>query len=553
MATPVKIQYYDAIPYQSALDLKDGIGFLLVTATDLETRVLHTYLTALPGYEKILKVVNEKQTYFLGCFGVFGIVHVQCEMGSTGAGASSITVRDGIDAWQPKAAIMLGIAFGIDDKKQKIGDVLVSECVLPYDHRKVTSTGVTQRGTPRPADRILLNRFKNHTDWNYNLPNGLKPNVIVGHILSGECLIDNAVFRNALLEKYDHAQGGEMEGVGFAGAAESKNIPWIIVKSICDFADGNKCENKAKFQETAANSAISFSQNILNNKLAFEEINIFGIDKTFLQENENQLLNPKHAQSVLFTHYTPEKESYYIIRDHDEKIQNILPYSNLWVWGPIGCGKTSLTMRALYRNFTIIKVVSFANYNRADLISLFGYFLMELLDCLKDSADQYIPNEDLTIVVKRICALLIAKSEENICIYIEEVSNIDKNILDSFVQHIFGILLSIKGKCSNFNIKFVFSSINEPLANAKKETKNKIHEHINFYQLTPWEYVKIAELLTLIVKELKLNLVKNDFDKIINAANGSPRFIKRLIQKHLIVKSASTLDALINETKGELF
>jgi nucleoside phosphorylase len=556
MAIVVKNQY-DALPYKSAIDLKDNIGFLLLTATTVETFTLHSYLSPLPGYKKILKVVNKNQTYYLGCLGAFGVVHVQCEMGSVGPGASMITLSDAIDAWQPKAAIMLGIAFGIDEKKQKIGDVLVSECVIPYDCRKITkSYDIQQRGIPYPSDRTLLNRFKNYTDWEHRLPADLAPEIIPGHLLSGECLIDNIEFRNALLQKFNGAKGGEMEGAGFFAAAVTKNIPWIIVKGICDFADGKKSKNKAKFQHTAAHSSISFCQNILNDKHAFEEIKIYAIDNNLEVINKSgmissSIIEPELLNSILFTVYSPQMEDYYMVREQDKTIQYALPHSHLWLSGPIGCGKTSLALRSLYKSKMKFKLLSFANYIGKDVTTLFRYFFLDLLDNFENSTDKYNPNDDLITVVKKICSLLL-NINEKIGIYLEEISNIDELLIETFIQQIFGILLSLKGQSYNSNIKFVFSSINEPLVMTKKETKNKIYEHIAFYKLDKWEPAKILDLLKMILKELKLSFFKTDLDKIINAADGSPRFIKLLIKKRIILDSSFSLDALIKETKGEL-
>lgn len=36
----------------------------------------------------------------------------------------------------PVAVVMVGIAFGVNEQKQKTGDVLVSDKILPYDSQK---------------------------------------------------------------------------------------------------------------------------------------------------------------------------------------------------------------------------------------------------------------------------------------------------------------------------------------------------------------------------------------------------------------------------------
>jgi len=52
-----------------------------------------------------------------------------------------------------------------------------------------------------------------------------------------------------------------MEGVGLAASAERERQEWILVKAICDWADGQKTD---EHQEFAAASAVSFVQHLLN-------------------------------------------------------------------------------------------------------------------------------------------------------------------------------------------------------------------------------------------------------------------------------------------------
>jgi len=51
-----------------------------------------------------------------------------------------------------------------------------------------------------------------------------------------------------LISLHPTVKGGEMEGAGISAACASKNKNWIIVKGICDFADGNKDVDKDKNQ-----------------------------------------------------------------------------------------------------------------------------------------------------------------------------------------------------------------------------------------------------------------------------------------------------------------
>lgn len=76
--------------------------------------------------------------------------------------------------------------------------------------------------------------------------------------MSGEKLIDNVHFRDGLLEDEPEALGGEMEAAGLFAAAHEEKLDWLIVKAVCDYADGNKSKDKKRRQKIAAGSAMAF-------------------------------------------------------------------------------------------------------------------------------------------------------------------------------------------------------------------------------------------------------------------------------------------------------
>ncbi len=54
-----------------------------------------------------------------------------------------------------------------------------------------------------------------------------------------------------------------MEGIGFCSAANSLQKPWILIKAICDWADGKKND---KHQPLAAAAAVSLVHYVLSQK-----------------------------------------------------------------------------------------------------------------------------------------------------------------------------------------------------------------------------------------------------------------------------------------------
>jgi nucleoside phosphorylase len=89
----------------------------------------------------------------------------------------------------------------------------------------------------------------------------LIPTTYGNHPLWDRLLVDNPDFKGRLFQTYPNAIGGEMEGVGVAASAEREKCEWILVKAICDWADGEKTDQHQGF---AAASAVSFVQHLLS-------------------------------------------------------------------------------------------------------------------------------------------------------------------------------------------------------------------------------------------------------------------------------------------------
>jgi nucleoside phosphorylase/tetratricopeptide (TPR) repeat protein len=260
---------YSNMPTTTEVDLndcpeiKDRVDIILIVATDIEMIAVRQKLQPYDSdLEGVLKIFEGTETYYVGKFGAFIAVVTKCRPGSSGIGASTSATGKAINLWKPKCIIMLGIAFGKDPKKYNIGDVLVASAIIPYESQRVGDIIIFRSPIP-PSNPTLLNRFENVDGWEYRHKFNLKP----GSILSGEKLIDDSDFKLQLFKQYPEAIGGEMEGAGLCAAAIENNMPWILVKSICDWADGNKNNpQKEEDQRLAANSAVSLVHHVLLQK-----------------------------------------------------------------------------------------------------------------------------------------------------------------------------------------------------------------------------------------------------------------------------------------------
>lgn len=312
--------------------IKSQHNLLLVTATKIEKETLHSFIKPVHGKNKIVKIPSGNQTYFIGTFGKYGVVHVNCDkMGATSPQASIATTIEAISFSQPTVVLMVGIAFG-KGGKQKIGDILVSEAVLPYEVERVGKDENTNRGTAGQACLVLLNRVKNLTDWNYMIGNR-KPSVLPGLLLSGEKLVDNAEYKKKLLKAHPTAIGGEMEGFGVYTACSSKLIPhWILVKSICDWGDGNKGRGKDRKQKVAAETSINFCHHLFDTSHGFADVKLTPIvtaepepapSSPVLAEEDNAIIEEMKEELKSETSAQPASietvvRAFYLLDDHEK-------------------------------------------------------------------------------------------------------------------------------------------------------------------------------------------------------------------------------------------
>ncbi|AQR66071.1 hypothetical protein BXU06_14185 [Aquaspirillum sp. LM1] len=169
-----------------------------------------------------------------------------------------------LNRFQPCAVIAVGIAFGLDKSKQKIGDVLVSSYLFDYENARINADdSLTHRG-PRPsASPKLLKRLEAlHHDQRES---SLWPHVIIGPMACGDKLVDNAAFLRHIRHAEPECIGGEMEGAGLEAACGPDKVDWLVVKGICDWADGHKnTPSKDDDQRTAARNAMTVVKALLS-------------------------------------------------------------------------------------------------------------------------------------------------------------------------------------------------------------------------------------------------------------------------------------------------
>src|SRR2546421_2211122 len=231
---------------------------LLVTATEVEMRAV---LEVFPRQNNPFRQhhIGENTYFDLGIIGGARTFMVQSEMGAGGPAGATLVVHEGIKALSPSAVILVGVAFGLIPEQQRSGDILVARQLAGYELQKIEQGPageeiIRPRGDRAQASHRLLSRLRAGIfDWQ-------GPKVHFGLMLSGDKLANHKSFRNRLLGIEPEAIGGEMEGTGVYSAAHHNKVDWILVKAICDWADGYKDD---AYQQQAAENAARFILHVL--------------------------------------------------------------------------------------------------------------------------------------------------------------------------------------------------------------------------------------------------------------------------------------------------
>jgi nucleoside phosphorylase len=210
--------------------------------------------------------------YFdLGVVGSDRVFAAQTRMGAIrheGSAYKSILFRR---AAQATSIIQTGMAFGVDPRAQRHGEVLVARAIFPYDDRIIRG----QNGQPvvdysrtkrRLAKAALVKLFEREIDRG-----GHAFGTHVGTLLSGSAHIFCGQFRDDLVKTIpsgrDRIIGGDMEGIGLLSVSSADKPLWAVVKGISDFADEDRDGIIGTTRPLACENAVRFVLKALRNNL----------------------------------------------------------------------------------------------------------------------------------------------------------------------------------------------------------------------------------------------------------------------------------------------
>ena len=217
--------------------------YAIIAAMDIEVNLIRDQLEGMEKTELLSTPV------YCGKIGNKEVVVMQCGIGKVSA---AIGTQALIDKYDPDYVINTGCA-GALSKDLDVGDVVLSDRVVEWDldYRSV--------GYPlgyidaldmveMPASEELLKRLSSVISE--------ENKVVSGMIVSGDQFVSTKEQRQMILSNFPAAQCAEMEGAAVGQCCLQNKVPFCIIRSMSDNANGDSSISFDKFsKETSEKSA----------------------------------------------------------------------------------------------------------------------------------------------------------------------------------------------------------------------------------------------------------------------------------------------------------
>lgn len=238
---------------------------------EIESEEIDKYIQPYHGH--IYKYISTETfaEYKIGVLGKCLVARIRLNRnGSYSDNGSSFVSREAVGFFPNiKMIICAGIACSVS-KDYNIGDILISDKIIPYEFSRISTTDGEAHFELRGEKYLVMTNIMNFLSIHQWIKNNSNE-VHYGSFLSGDKLIDNPTYKAALLEAAKNegeCVGIEMEGAGVANNINvSRQYIGIIVKGVSDWGDGtinNNEEEKRHRQQTAAYNAAHYLYGLLN-------------------------------------------------------------------------------------------------------------------------------------------------------------------------------------------------------------------------------------------------------------------------------------------------
>jgi adenosylhomocysteine nucleosidase len=198
-------------------------------------------------------VVEETQIYLGHEFYPGSLAGHRVVITTSGAGKTRAAARTQflIDHFDITRLIFIGAA-GALNPQLKLGDIVISQKAMEHDFDRSAGFGLERRGAHwYEADSQLVELALRAGERL-----GLGERLYLGKVLTGDQVIVQQSHKQELWQTF----GGdcvEMVGAPAAMVCWANNIPWVLIRAICDYADESFFEDLLKWYQPAIQRSTS--------------------------------------------------------------------------------------------------------------------------------------------------------------------------------------------------------------------------------------------------------------------------------------------------------
>ena len=182
--------------------------------------------------ETLCKTFGAKETekgIFVAESGCDTVIICQCGIGKVNA--ASLTQRL-IDKYSPNRIINTGTAGGLAEGLN-IGDIIIAEMAAYHDFKPVSIVVDMFGDKYIHSDSSMVSTALTACAEN-DIPHR------AGTVVTGDCFVSTEAQREDIFAEYPDALCTEMEGAAIAHVCFNNKVPFIIIRSVSDFAADEK-------------------------------------------------------------------------------------------------------------------------------------------------------------------------------------------------------------------------------------------------------------------------------------------------------------------------
>ncbi len=261
----------------------------------------------------------------------------------------------------------------------------------------------------------------------------------------------------------------------------------------------------------------------------------------------------RSAEDPLFEVYNAESEPFYVRRGIDEQIIRLVTMSaTVWATGPSGVGKTAAITRAILASGWRLQPVMLGGQLDLTPIGLLRAVAVELADVL-DVREEPLTTMDQSQLLSALKRLLRKfPVDQTVAIFVDEFplrSGSDASAFAQLIWHLSGAIHAdplLRGR-----VVLAFASIND-IKEGISGNGGKILERFQFLPFATWTEHELTQLVDILAPAIRPSLPIVDRAAIVQAAGGSPRFVKLLFRRWRYgTDQGLALEELIESVRSE--